>query len=107
MNILIITTHLNIGGISRYVINLAKGLARGSDTVFVASSGGQWQKELSIDNITHLKIPINTKSILSFKVLKSFFILSEFLKEQKIDIIHANTRVTQSLGKKKRGASTF
>ena len=97
MNILILTTHLNIGGIPRYVINLAKALADGGDRVYVASSGGQWQDELDRKGITHLTIPIKTKSILSHKIWRSFSCISGFLKGHKIDIIHANTRVTQAL----------
>ena len=42
MNILILTTHLNPGGISRYVLNLSKGLIKEGHSVWVASSGGSW-----------------------------------------------------------------
>ena len=97
MNILILTTHLNIGGIPRYAINLAKALADRGDNVFVASSGGKWQDELDERNITHLRIPIKTKSILSPKIVKSFSYLCDYLDNNRIDIIHANTRVTQAL----------
>jgi len=45
MRILLLTTHLNVGGIPRYVINLAKFLAR-KNFVVVATSGGEWEKEL-------------------------------------------------------------
>ncbi|MBN2120961.1 MAG: glycosyltransferase family 4 protein [Candidatus Omnitrophica bacterium] len=98
MNILLLTTHLNIGGIPRYVINLAKSFASQGGHVFLASSKGFWQGELEeAENIKLVFIPINTKSILSLKVIKSFFVLSRFLKDNKVDIIHANTRVTQFL----------
>ena len=98
MDILLLTTHLNVGGIPRYVISLAKFLASGQNNVFVASSGGKWQCELQgIKNISSINIPINTKSIFSFKAMKSFFMLRRFLKTQHIDIVHAHTRVSQFL----------
>lgn len=96
MNILIITTHLNIGGIARYVINLAKGLSE-KHNVVIASYKGFWQKKLEGTSCTFLPIPLNTKSIISLKILKSFFILKDYLSSHKIDLIHANTRVSQCL----------
>ena len=98
MKILILTTHLNYGGISRYVLNLAKGLKLKNHYVWVGSHGGVWQKELERLCINHLNLPINTKSFLSIKVFLSFFKLIPFLLKEKIDIIIANTRVTQFLG---------
>jgi glycosyltransferase involved in cell wall biosynthesis len=98
MNVLIITTHLNEGGISRYVISLAKGLRRHSHTVWVASSGGEWIQQLAAIGADHIYLPIKTKSICSPKVILSFLRLKKFLRSNHVDIIHANTRVTQMLG---------
>ena len=98
MKILILTTHLNYGGISRYVLNLAKGLKSKNHYVWVGSCGGIWQEELNKICVKHLNLPINTKSFLSIKVFLSFFKLIPFLLKNKIDVIIANTRVTQFLG---------
>ncbi|HEC70006.1 MAG TPA: glycosyltransferase family 1 protein [Candidatus Omnitrophica bacterium] len=98
MNILILTSHLNIGGIPRYVINLAKYLKRRGERVLVGASPGVWQSKLIQESIEVISLPLNTKSILSFKIRESFKILNKFLEAEKIDIIHANTRVTQFLG---------
>jgi glycosyltransferase involved in cell wall biosynthesis len=96
MNILILTTHLNPGGISRYVVNLAKGL-RHQDVVWVASAGGEWVGQLESNGISHQHLPIRTKSVLSIKIVLSFFLLIPFIVKNKIEIICANTRVTQCL----------
>ena len=96
MNILILTTHLNPGGISRYVINLAKGLSC-SHRVWVACWGGSWRNKLSLYRVSFKYIPIHTKSMISIKVFFSLIILFPFIIKHKIDIIHANTRVTQFL----------
>ncbi|MDD5583949.1 MAG: glycosyltransferase, partial [Candidatus Omnitrophica bacterium] len=97
MNVLILATHLNPGGVSRYVINLAQGLTRRGNTVWVASGGGTWVSLLSRYGVQHKNIPIFTKAIVSFQVFFSFLALTSFLKKHNIQIIHANTRVTQCL----------
>lgn len=99
MQILLITRHLNIGGIPRYVVNLAKGLKENGHQVYVASSGGILVSELTQYNIFHITIPINTKSILSPQILKSFLILATHFRKKHIDIVHSHTRVTSVLAK--------
>lgn len=97
MKILLITTHLKFGGITSYIISLAKGLSKKGHKVFVASSGGYFVKKLKTDNIAHITIPISTKSELSPKVLFSSIRLLNFARRESIDVIHAQTRVTQVL----------
>ncbi|HNV87013.1 MAG TPA: glycosyltransferase family 4 protein [Candidatus Omnitrophota bacterium] len=98
MNILIVTTHLRTGGITRYVYNLAKGLKQSGHDVWVASSGGLWEESLKEAGVQCLEIPLNTKSIVSPRVFRSFLTLRRFLKTQPMDLIHCNTRVSQFLG---------
>ena len=97
MNILILTTHLNPGGLSRYVLNLSVSLAKQKHNVWVACSGGEWVKRLNIGGVNYKHIPIRTKSICSIKILFSFLALGKFIRQEKIDVVHANTRVTQFL----------
>ena len=97
MNILILTTHLNPGGLSRYVLNLSTSLTRQKHNVWVACSGGEWIKRLSIEGVNYKFIPIRTKSICSIKILFSFLTLRKFIRQKKIDVVHSNTRVTQAL----------
>lgn len=97
MNILLLTNHLNPGGLSRYVISLARGLRANKHRVFVASSGGAWIEKLENSGIGHIKIPLKTKSIVSPRIYFSFLKLKKLLLYENIDIIQANTRITQSL----------
>lgn len=97
MNILILTSHLNPGGISRYVITLGRGLIKQGHNVWVASTGGEWVKKLEALGIKHKIIPIKTKSICSPKILLSFLCLKKLIKQEKINVVHGNTRVTQFL----------
>lgn len=98
MNVLLITTHLNHGGITSYIKSLAKGLKIKGHNVFIASSGGDCLDLFNKLKIQHFYIPMRTKSEISPKVCISFFKLLPFLKEKKIQIIHSQTRVTQLLG---------
>ncbi len=98
MNVLILTSHLNAGGITRYIFNLAKGLQSQGHRVFVASSGGSWEKRFVDAGVRLVTVPLDTKAIFSLKVVRSFFALRRFLSENKIEMMHGNTRVSQFLG---------
>ncbi|MDD5195770.1 MAG: glycosyltransferase family 4 protein [Candidatus Omnitrophica bacterium] len=96
MNVLILANHFNPGGISRYVLNLSHGLKERGNNIWVASSGGEWVNRLT-PGVKHETIPIKTKAILSPKVFFSFVKLSKFVKNNNIQIVHANTRVTAAV----------
>jgi glycosyltransferase involved in cell wall biosynthesis len=97
MNILYLTNHLNIGGITSYVLTLARGLKERGHNIYIASSGGGLLPEFQKAGITYWPIPIMTKKELNPKLLACRLKLSTYLKCQKIDIIHSNTRTTQVL----------
>lgn len=98
MTILYLTNHLNIGGVTSYLFSLSSGMKKRGHNVYVASFGGDSLPKFTKEEVVHLPLPLNTKSEISPKVLISFFKLLPFIKEKQIDIIHANTRVTQVLG---------
>lgn len=97
MNILYLTNHLNTGGITSYVLALAKGLKKRGHNIYLASSGGDLLEKFIQSAVSYISVPLKTKKELSLQVFISAFKLAKFIKEQKIDIIHANTRVTQVL----------
>jgi glycosyltransferase involved in cell wall biosynthesis len=97
MKILLLTTHMNFGGISSYTFSLAKILVELGHDVYCASSNGDICAQLEKNGIRYLPIPINTKSELSPKVLISLIKLLLFHRKEKFDILHAQTRVTQVL----------
>lgn len=99
MNILFLTNHLNVGGITSYVFSLAKGLKNKGHNVYVASSGGDSLTRFTEQGIIYIPIPIRTKAEINiFKLGVSLFKLMAHIKQKDIDIIHSNTRVTQVLG---------
>jgi len=91
-----VTTHLNIGGISNYIVFLSKALKDKGAVTVVASSGGNMEKELAALGIPHKKLDIDTKFEFGPKVFKSAFTLARIIREEKIDIIHAHSRVSQA-----------
>lgn len=97
MKILLITTHLEYGGISSYTVSLAKALAADGHKVWCASSGGVFTAQLKKNNIAHLTIPIRTKSELSPFLFLCCSRLAALIRQESIDIIHAQTRVAQVL----------
>ncbi len=97
MRILLLTTHLNLGGIGIYALSQAKGLARRGHKVFVASCGGDLVPALQSCGAMHLFINIKTKSAISLKVFLARQKVARIVKEKNIEVIHAHTRVTQVL----------
>lgn len=95
MKILIIATHVKLGGIGVYTLSLARALKEIGEQVSVASSGGELVDDLRHAGINHIEIPVNTSSDIGLHTLLSYMKLLPFIKEQGIDIIHAQTRVTQ------------
>ena len=95
MNILFATTHLNVGGITKYVLTLAGALKKRGHNIIIASSGGEFAGELEKFGIKHLYIGINTKSELSPKIIFALKDVLKIIKDNNIEIIHAHTRVTQ------------
>jgi glycosyltransferase involved in cell wall biosynthesis len=98
MRILLLTTHLNIGGIASYTVSLAKALKAKGEEVLVASSGGVMIADLAVGGVSHINIDIRTKSVLSPKVLVAIFEIRKIVRKMDIDVIHAQTRVTQVIG---------
>ncbi len=98
MNILYLTNHLNIGGITSYVLTLAAGLKRRGHNIYVASSVGDLVSKFIEEGIEYIPIPIKTKQEVSLKVLLSMFKLQGLIDKNNIHIIHSNSRTTQVLG---------
>ncbi|MCX5710353.1 MAG: glycosyltransferase family 4 protein [Candidatus Omnitrophica bacterium] len=97
MNILFLVNHLNVGGITSYILTLGKGLKVKGHRVIVASSGGALMDKMLELGFECFVVPLDTKSELSPKILKSFLILRKLIKEENIDIIHSHSRTTQVL----------
>jgi len=98
MKILMLTTHVNMGGISRYLYILSKGLiARGHD-VRLISSGGDMSARFEQLGVKLITMDIRTKSALSPKLYAALGPIERTIREGQTDVVHAQTRVTQVMG---------
>ncbi|MCK5450873.1 MAG: glycosyltransferase family 4 protein [Candidatus Omnitrophica bacterium] len=98
MKVLLLTTHLNPGGISAYIVNLAGYLKRKNVDVTVVSSGGSFERRLREKEIPHVWMDMKTKTEFGIKVWKTLPKLLRLIKAEGFDVIHAQTRVAQVLG---------
>ncbi len=97
MNILYITNHLNIGGITSYVLTLGRGLKSKGHNLYIASSGGELSANFADSGIVYIPIPIRTKKEISPGVFISALKLLKPIRKYKINIIHSNSRTTSVL----------
>lgn len=95
MKILHLTTHLNRGGISKYIYSVGNDFVKKGHEIYVCSSGGEMDEEFRIAGIRQKTLPIKTKSELSPNLYWILPSLIRWIRAQKIDVIHAHTRVTQ------------
>lgn len=84
-NILLTVPRLNIGGAESYVATAAACLAERGYNVSLASWGGHLADKLSRQGIRHFLIPIR------LHVGLAAFLLERVIKQQKIDLVHANS----------------
>ena len=86
---------MNLGGIGIYTLSLAKALKERGEEIIVASSGGELVKDLKKKGIEHIYIPVDTSADIGIHTIRVYLSLAGLIKERGIDIIHAQTRVTQ------------
>jgi len=95
MRILHLTTHLNRGGISRYILSVGSAFRKKGHEIFVVSSGGEMEREFDGEGLSLKTLAIRTKSELSPKIYWALPELIRWIRKERIEILHAHTRVTQ------------
>ncbi|MBI1870453.1 MAG: glycosyltransferase family 4 protein [Chlamydiae bacterium] len=90
IKVLLVASHLDAGGITSYLLTLAKALKEKGVDPFIASGGGQFERST---DLAHFNIGIHTKSELSLHVLKGAWRMKKIIQEEGIQLIHAQTRV--------------
>src|SRR3989338_6377764 len=90
MRIAQILPQLNVGGVETGTIDLAKALKKRGDEPYVISNGGALVEELVKAGIPHLQLPVHKKSITSLSLVRE---IATFLERERIDVVHARSRV--------------
>lgn len=91
MNILQILPELNVGGVETGTLDLARHLVKLGHKAVVVSNGGELVRELESSGAIHYQLPVHKKSL--FTMIKTVPRLIEVIKKEKIDIVHARSRV--------------
>ncbi len=98
MKILLLANHFNTGGITTYMLTLSREYIRRGHQVFLATSGGDAWEEAKAMGVRHLLIPaLKVKCEFHPMLVPAAFRVAAFVKEQGVDVMHAQTRVTQSV----------
>ena len=95
MKILHMASHLNIGGITRYILSLSERLVKRGHRVIIASGGGQAEPQVRAIGATHWRLPFHTSMEFSPQVFWGIAHLTTQLRQEPVDVIHAHTRVGQ------------
>lgn len=95
MKILHLIPALETGGVETGTIDLALSLKRSGQTVVVISNGGRLVEDLENNNILHIKLPVHKKSPLALLLTMR---VASLIKTQRIDIVHASSRVPAWIG---------
>lgn len=91
MNILQVLPELNIGGVERGTVDLARYLTANDHKAVVVSGGGRLVRELDIIGARHYTLPVGRKSLIT--IIAMVGRLCEVIKRENIDIVHARSRV--------------
>jgi len=91
VNILQILPELKSGGVERGTVDFAKYLHQKGHKSVVVSSGGPLVGDLAAAGVTHYSLPVHKKSI--FAIIRSVRTLAKIVTLEKIEILHARSRV--------------
>lgn len=91
MNILQLIPRLNVGGVEKGTVEVAKYLTLNAHKAVVVSEGGVLEKNLAAIGARHYYLPIGRKN--PFIIVYCYFRLKNIIKKENIDIIHARSRI--------------
>jgi lipopolysaccharide heptosyltransferase II len=91
MNILQVLPELNVGGVETGTLDLAKYLSKGGHKAVIVSAGGSMVKEAESQGAIHYQLSVHKKSI--FAMISTIPKLIAIIRKEKIDIVHARSRV--------------
>ena len=96
MHVLQLVPSLEVGGVERGVLDVAKGLIARGHRVSVVSSGGAWVEPLMRLGATHVTMPIHHKS--PWAMWQGIPALLGLVRATQVDVIHARSRVPAWIG---------
>jgi len=88
--VLQVVPRLVTGGAERGAVDIAVALAAAGGRSLVASEGGPMEYELKRANVTHIKLPLDTKN--PFALYRNAARLAAVIRQYDVDIVHARSR---------------
>lgn len=86
---------LEAGGVERSTLEIADALVRAGHRALVVSAGGRMQSALEATGARHIPLDIGRKSLLVFRHVRA---LRRLLREERVDIVHARSRLPAWIG---------
>lgn len=96
MNILMLVSALDCGGVETHIVSLAKEMRDRGHGVAVASSGGRLAAELEGAGISHIRLPLASHD--PIKLALAVRKLIKLVRTHGFDIIHAHSRIAALVG---------
>src|SRR3989338_878135 len=96
MHVLQLLPALEVGGVERGVLDLAKGLIARGHRVSVVSSGGPRVERLTALGAAHYQLPVHKKSLVSMGACVPA--LTQLIRERGVDVVHARSRIPAWVG---------
>jgi lipopolysaccharide heptosyltransferase II len=91
LRILQILPELNVGGVERGTVDLAKELVKLGHKAVVVSNGGDLVADIEQAGVIHYQLPVHSKSILN--IIRMVPKLAEIIRKEEIDVVHARSRM--------------
>ena len=95
MKTLQILPSLEVGGVERGVVDLAKAMTAAGHKTVVISSGGSLVQELQRMGVIHYELPVHEKSLLTLRLVSQIVTI---IRRENVDLVHARSRVPAWIG---------
>lgn len=96
MNVLQLLPALNVGGVEKSTVEITRFLMANGHKVVVVSLGGKYERDIAACGARHYSLPVGKKN--PFTGYYSYKKLKEIIEKEKIDIVHARSRVPALIG---------
>jgi len=96
MHVLQLLPALEVGGVERGVVDLAKGLIARGHRVSVVSSGGPLVERLTSLGAVHYQLPVHKKSLATIAFCVPA--LTQIIRANHVDLVHARSRIPAWIG---------
>lgn len=90
LTVLQVLPALDVGGVERGTLEIAKGLVDAGHRSIVVSGGGRLVERLTSQGSEHITLPIGEKSLLTFLLVKKF---RQLLRDKSVNVLHVRSRM--------------